>query len=283
MRSVKELWNLGHVAYFAGLVLAMSRMRWISRMALPSQWVSLVLITLILGTLIEVLQYGTHRTPDLGDISRDLAGCLLVLAFYPGFLKLSSLLWMRMIRFIVAFILLILLLPIARAMVDETIAWFQFPVLSNFETPFELDRWKGGAQIQVLKMDPAQNSHQLKITLGTELYSGVGLEYFPSDWTGFESVRLRLFLPEHEALAITIRIHDLAHVTGPQAYHYHDRFNRRYTLKAGWNEIEIALSDVASLRSRKMNLSEVRDLSFFSIKLPKPVTLFLDKIYLSEK
>jgi len=280
-RSTKALWNLGHIAYFAVLVFALSRLRWIRQMTLPVQWLILLLTTLLLGTLIEVLQYGTERSPDLRDIIGDLAGCLLVLAFYPGLLCCRTFFVTRLIRASVAVIVLWQVQPFVIALIDESIARIQFPVLSDFSTPFELDRWKGGAGRVVEAADFAEGRAQLKISLGTEQYSGVGMEYFPSDWSAYQSLNLRLFLPAGDAITITLRIHDLAHELGADPYQHGDRFNRRYTLQPGWNDIAVPLSEVeSSLNTRKMDLSRVKDFSFFTVSLQQPRTVYSDSVYL---
>jgi len=280
-RSTKELWNLGHIAYFSLLVFALTRLRWIRQMTPAVQWLVLVLTTLLLGTLIEVLQYGSERTPDLADILRDLSGCLLVLAFYPGLLCFRSLLAVRLIRIAVAVMLVLQLKPFVIAVVDESIARTQFPVLSDFSTPFELDRWKGGAGREVETAGYAEGRAVMKVSLGTEQYSGLGMQYFPSDWSGYHSLHLTLFLPLGDALTITLRIHDLAHELGADPYRHEDRFNRRYTLQPGWNEITVVLSEVENaLKSRKMDLSRVKDVSFFSISLQQPRVIYLDRVYL---
>ena len=76
-----------------------------------------------------------------------------------------------------------------------------------------------------------------------------------------------------------IRIHDAKYETGSRAYAYSDRFNTRVKLNQGWNDITLSLAKVKSaLRTRKMDLSQIADISFFVMRLPEPGVLYLDSI-----
>lgn len=282
-RSVKELWDLGHIVYFALLIYLLVELKIFNKSALPNQWLIFLVFTLVLGTLIEILQYGTARSPDLGDISRDLTGCLLILSFHPSLSNFSSRLRVFFVRMLATVVFLIHLIPLTVALLDESTARSQFPVLSNFETPFEIDRWDGEASKEVVQAEGELDNSLLKISLTTARYSGVGMEYLPADWSEYQSVNLRIYQPSDEALNITVRMHDQQHETGLLMYQYDDRFNRAYVLQKGWNDIRISLSEVQSmLKTRKMDMSLISDISLFTVELPEPRIIYLDKIYLSD-
>jgi len=279
VRSVKELWNLGHIVYFALMVFFLVKLGFLKKLSLPFQWIAFIVLSLLGGTLIEVLQYGTQREPDLADIFRDVTGCLLVLAFYSPLLKISSTTGKLIIRLVVLTLLLIQLMPLGIALMDEAIARNQFPVLSNFETPFEVGRWGGDAAKEIVNPAPGGQSSQLKIGLTTAMYSGVGMEYLPVDWSRYQSVYLKIYQPSDAPLKITVRIHDSEHVTGAHRNEYFDRFNKSFALKKGWNEIVISLEEVRSaVRDRKMNLNQIRGVSLFAIRLPQSRIIYLDSI-----
>lgn len=281
IRSVNELWNLGHIGYFALTIYLLVKTGFLKKVALPYQWLIFLLFSLIWGVLIEVLQYDTSRAPDLNDVFRDITGCLLMLSFHPALLKLSSFALRFFIRSAVLIALGIQLIPLAVALIDETTAYLQFPVLSDFETPFELDRWDGGAAKEVVQLDSGSKQSLLKISLNTNTYSGVGMKYLPSDWSAYKSVNMRFFNPTDQSLSLVIRIHDARHLAGPLAYAHSDRFNKRINLKKGWNDISISLSVVEMAPyKRKMDMSQIRDISFFTTRLPEPAVIYLDKIYL---
>ncbi len=282
LRSITELWNLGHVFYFACLTFFLGRWPRIRSWRWWRQSVFVLGAALLLGVFIEWLQYGGQRSTDWMDVVRDLAGSLLMLAFYPGFLAGMVSFGRRLLRLASVLLILVLLAPLTIALVDETLARYQFPLISDFSTPFELDRWEGNSTRSVTRLGPEHQGHQMEIALNTARYSGAGMTYLPSDWRGYAHVHLRLYQPSPEMLGITLRIHDEQHETGQRANAYSDRFNRHFELRSGWNELHIPLADVEQApKGRSMDLAQIRNVSFFSTELPEPRTLYLDKIYLS--
>ena len=282
-RSVRELWNLGHIAYFALLTHQLISWGVLKKFSLPMQWVMYLVMTLVLGTSIELLQYGTQRSPDVGDISRDLIGSALVLAFTPGLLVLSSEKSVRAIRLLVLVFMVMHLLPLTRASIDELNACVRFPVISDFETPFELDRWKGSAGRDVVSLESGKNEHQMKVRFGTDVYSSASMQYLAHDWSDYATLNLRIFQPDPEPLRITIRIHDELHETAAEPYQYSDRFNRRFILQQGWNDIVIALSEVRlAAAKRQIELNKIRNINLFSSRLSEAREAYLETVFLAK-
>jgi hypothetical protein len=278
-RSFKHAWDIGHILYFALLAILLSRWRPVYRKSLAWQWNIILFITLLAGVAIELLQYGTARTPDAGDVLRDLCGSLLVLVFGPLGSKLRPVSWRRSLQFFVSVLLLVQLWPVATSLLDEAIERHQFPLLSGFETPFEIDRWTGSAKLSVETMAAISQGKLLKLSLTTDQYSGATLNYFDGDWTSVRTLRISLYNPDASPLQITCRIHDLQHMDGNEEYA--DRFNRSFLLMQGWNHIEIDLNDVkASPAGRSMDMSHIRGLGIFVIALPAPRILYVDEVRL---
>ena len=278
-RSFRHLWDLGHVIYFALLALLLSRWSPVSRMSLGRAWIVILAITLLAGISIELLQYGAARDPDVGDVLRDLSGSLLVLVFGPLGTRLQPVSRRRFLQFSVLAVLLVHLWPVARSLLDEAIARHQFPLLSGFETPFETDRWTGGAGMSVEIVPSISQDKLLKLSLTTDRYSGAALKYFDGDWSSARTLRISLYNPDASPLQITCRIHDLQHEDGNQEYE--DRYNRSFLLVQGWNHIEIALNDVqASPVSRSMDMSRIRGLGIFVVTIPAPRILYIDEVRL---
>jgi VanZ family protein len=279
-RSFRHLWDTGHIVYFALLAGLLVRWRFVAQMSLAVRWALILVITLLLGVTIEVMQYGTARSPDAGDVLRDLTGSLLVLAFgSPGF-ALQAASWRRSLQVSVLLLLLVQLWPLASSLTDEAIARLQFPLLSDFETPFEIDRWEGNAGLSVESMPSLSEGKLLKLSLTTDQYSGISLNYFNGNWTSFRTLNISLYNPDASPLEITCRIHDLQHVAGGQEFE--DRFNRSFLLLPGWNPIEIDLNEVKeSPANRRMDMNRIRGVGIFATSLPAPRILYLDKVRLS--
>lgn len=250
-------------------------------MPLSWQWITLITITALIGVSIELLQYGTSRTPNTGDLVRDLCGTLLVLAFGPPGRRLRGGYVQRLLRTAVLLLMVTLLWPLTRSLIDEAIARYQYPLLSGFETPFELDRWQGDAGLVVEASTPLSPGKWLKLSLTTAKYSGAALKYFEGDWTPSRSLSIRFYNPDTSPLQITCRIHDLNHVDGNQEYE--DRFNRRLELAPGWNRIVIDLDEVMqSPAQRNMDMRHIRGIMFFAVSLPAPRVVYLDELMLTD-
>jgi len=139
-RSFTHAWDIGHIVYFALLTGLLSRWRFVTNMSLAGRWISILAITLLLGVSIEFMQHSTARTPDTGDVLRDLTGSLIVLVFGSSIPELRPVSLRLSLQAVVLSLSLVQLWPVTKSHVDEAIARQQFPLLSDFETPFEIDR-----------------------------------------------------------------------------------------------------------------------------------------------
>lgn len=280
VRSFKYAWNLGHIIAF-GLWTYLLLRFW-DRLIHKSFWqqcLLMLVVTLVLGGLIEIAQYGPRRTPDLGDMIRNVIGAQLALACFSPVRNQILRRSLRLFQVVLLGAVVVQLVPVALALTDEYMAARQFPVLADFETPGETSRWGGDAEFARDRQFVRNGRYSLKIELNTTTYSGVSLNYFPSNWNDFRYLRFDLFNPGDRALNVTCRIHDALHADNE--LRYNDRFNRSYRLEPGWNAIRIPLADVAAApRTRTMNLQAIRDFSIFAIRLSQPQTLYLDYVRL---
>ena len=280
-RSFIALWNMGHVLFFSlasFLFCRFFRIRFPGVSQIKRE-LFVFLIVLVSGTLIEALQMGFDgRSPDVYDILRNLLGCLITFVFFDSVPSRKLKWWKSLPVLSVLFLLLVALYPLFRGALDEIIAEQQFPVLSDFETVFEENRWSGKEMSSIEKGLARHGNHALKIQLGTDLYSGVGLRYFPGNWLGYTSLHFSIFYPGRESLRITCRIHDTAHNN-----EYTDRFNRSFMLRQGWNDFVISLTDIQHAPlNRLLNLAEVENVKFFVVQLDEKQTILLDYIYLEK-
>ncbi|MDX1698240.1 MAG: VanZ family protein, partial [Thiohalobacterales bacterium] len=243
-RSLRHLWDLGHIAYFVLLAGLLVRIRFIKNMSVARQWAIILSITLLVGVSIELLQSGTSRMPDGRDVLRDVLGSVLVLVFGSPAAAIRRAGYYRYLRIGVLLALAVALWPLAKSLIDEEIARRDFPLLSGFDTPFELDRWTGSAGRSIAAIPEISDSRLMEIALTGDRYSGVALEYFEGEWSSYRTLDLSLYNPDATPFHITCRIHDLAHIERGQAYE--DRYNRSFLISTGWNRIRINLAEVRS-------------------------------------
>ena len=280
-RSLKNLWDLGHILYFALRTIVLSQWDYIARRPLLWQWFYILAITLVAGITIELLQYGTSRTPNTGDIIRDLTGSFLALTFGPMAIKLKSGRQRHYLQLSATALTLIMLWPLTKSVIDETISRYQFPLLSGFDTPFEIDRWSGKG-LSIESITKTSDSRLLKIPLTTDRYSGAALKYFDASWKSFRTLKISLYNPDTTQLQITVRINDRQHNDGYEEYE--DRYNRSFKLVPGWNLLELDLDEVKySPADRVMDMNDISGLGLFTVSLSTPRILYINEVQLKYK
>jgi VanZ family protein len=278
-RSLKELWNLAHIAYFFLLLCLIGYIQSLKNIPAKILIPGLVFFSLLLGGLIELCQYATGRTPDGQDIVLDLTGPLLALVFLSRYSKPFNRGLLLSFRIALLTLLAVQTTPFAVAVADEIIAYRQFPVLISNDTPFEIGRWRGNADIEIERIESA---NLLKMRLSPEKqFPGTSLRYFPGDWSEYNQLVIRSLNPLSVPLNITVRVHDKAHES---SYLHQDRFNLNARVQPGWSDLQIELDQIRNApQDREMNMREISDLSVFTSKLTAQRILYIDKIYLSRK
>lgn len=277
-RSMIELWNLGHIVLF-GLIVFFLNHYWVyyQNNSNIKRFIIVFILTGVLSIVIESYQYiFTNGTPDMIDIRRNFVGAML------GFICAISMkkkYFLFFLRGLIVLIVLLEMLPLSIVLADEFQALRKFPVLSDFESDLELSRWSGDEPF-FRSIDKAIHGNSaLYITFGTSKYSGVSLKYFPGDWTNYQYLKFNIYYPDADTLYFICRIHDEQHTKGAQ--NYHDRFNRRFFLIHGWNEISIPLDDVKNAPgNRRMDMSKIQGMAIFTVQLPKPKAAYLDYVWL---
>ncbi|MBN1406487.1 MAG: CIA30 family protein [Calditrichaceae bacterium] len=272
------MWNLGHIFLFGLLIFSIS-ITWdkYQKLSLLKRLVLIILLTAFLSLLIEAFQYlFKNGKPDLIDVRRNFIGAIGCFLLITPSKKMTLSILMKTVAVIA---ILLETIPAGIALFDEIIASKQFPVLADFENDIEISRWHGDASfirnLQISKHGEAS----LYIVFGTTKYSGLVLDYFPRDWSSYNILKFDIYYPKSDSLIFTCRIHDELHIKGQQLYA--DRFNRRFKLQCGWNEIAIPIKDIENApKTRKMNICKVLSIGIFTVQLPEPKTVYLDYVRL---
>lgn len=270
---IRSAWNLGHIALFALVTLAIRPWRFGRGWKL---WAGVTAGILLLGGAIEVIQGMTGRVMDPHDLFRNLLGCWLVLGFQPVLMRSSG--RSATSSLIAALVTLLLLLETSTT---AQVAMRQFhvhrllPALYDFQTTGLRAFWNGNVVATSLPENSSDKEQAaVALNLDTGAYSGASLNNFPGDWRGYERLIVELYNPSDTPLDMTLRIHDLTHDRGQQIYA--DRFNTRLALNPGANRFDIDLSRIARAPAqRPMDMSEVRRIGLFASRLPAPRTIYL--------
>ncbi len=276
-RSVKAAWDLGHVLFFlpfSWLLCSFLQTRH-PDMRGAALLMRVAMVVLLLGVCIELLQSQIHgRSMSLADIFRNLLGTLLAFAFFcPAAGTRQHTRFLLQVSIII--LSLLACLPLFISLYDEQVARSQFPLLADFETPFELSRFDGQERVSLSTSIHRHGKRSMRIRLTTETYSGVTLFYFPRDWQAYARLKFSVYNPNDRMIALHCRVNDRLHGEHDRAFS--DRFHRRILLKQGWNDLQFTLEDIRQApASRDMDLSRIELVGIFVAREPAPLTLYLD-------
>lgn len=276
-RLLGIIWNLGHILLFAAVSwLVISK--WQELTKLPVVWVlpAALIIVILISIPIEIIQGLNGREAGLIDILFNCLGATVVIVFrsegFPDkfrFLKHGS-------RLIVSGFLVMVLYPLFANSVDAFLMYRSFPILSDFESPFELTRWTGPA-LDIKKMD--DGNQVLVANFSTDEYSGLSLNSPTADWSNYDIFSFRIFNPNPVTHRMVLRIHDKQHYLSN--WSFDDRFNQSFQVASGWNYFSFKLNQVKTQpKDRNIDLSEIDEFEIFTHKLPVKATFYFDEFLL---
>jgi len=283
-RSFQAAWDLGHILFFFLFALWFHDRFKKNKVAVSplTFFASTFLLVLLAGSLVELLQmFGTNRSPDMMDVLRNQLGCLTAFVFFIRPWVFGQQWKLRLLRGGVLILLALAIWPLSRSLIDEYLAVRQFPVLADFETPFERFRWNNIRQLQE-ETEIVRHGHKaVRVQLSTNKYSGIALFYFPRDWRGYQALYCSVYNPQAAPLLLNSRIHDVHHKEHDMEFT--DRFNQQFTLEQGWNDLVISLEKVkAAPKGREMDMAHIEGFGLFVIQQPRSQVLYLDHVYLDK-
>jgi len=277
-RSLSSAWDLGHIVLFS-VWSCLLRSIALRRVSLLRQWATVLAFCIVAGGVTEGIQSVSGGDASIGDFVRDILGGVLALCWCRPALTGLPRSMRHLARGASLSLLLVALLPLIVSASDEWMARVRFPVLSDFETPFEADRWESDARFAIDRSEASHGEASLRVDMDTSLYSGVALVHFPRNWTGYRYFRMEVLNPSPDQVDLNCRLHDGQHERrGPT---YTDRYNTAFRLRPGWNSLRIDLADVARAPAgRRMDMADIRGLIVFCSRLPAPHTIFIDDVRL---
>jgi hypothetical protein len=284
LRSFQTAWDLGHILFFLLLSLWLKRFLLKSRAASSPYALFLTIFLLVFGAgfLVELLQMlSQDRSPDLYDLLRNQLGCLAAFAFFSRPAHGVGNWRLFLFRGGVLLLLAVGVWPLARSLLDESIAGSQFPVLADFETPFEQSRWVNIRQLQEETETVRHGKKAVRVQLSTNRFSGIALFYFPRDWSGYKTLHYSVYIPQEAGLLLNCRIHDTLHKQNGSEYA--DRFNQQFMLGQGWNDLVVSLEKVKNApKGRAMDMEHIEGFGLFVVQQARPQEIYLDHVYLSK-
>jgi VanZ family protein len=278
-RTFDNLWDLGHLILFLYLnYFLISLFPGLKNKSLLTKILLLFGVTTIIGLGIEIFQQlFMNGKVDIKDMANDYIGALLAYLFF--WKQQHEIIVKRIIIILIAVLLIFELHPVAISALDELQSHRNFPILADFESETELERFKiTGMPLQVSSNYSSHGLQSMKIEFIPRLYSTLSIEYFLEDWTGYSYLKFDIYNPS-DSLIIICRINDSGHRDHNNAFD--DRFNKKIILTTGWNNISIDLNEVVNAPAiRKMNMQHIRNWAIFTVKLKESRTIYLDHLRL---
>ena len=278
-RLTPFLWNLGHLLlFFAVGWLALNCLHRYLNTKFIVLFIGFNAVVFLFGVLIEEIQLVLGRDYSFDDIYRNCLGTSLALVFHPR-TQLTDQRLRVTLRTLSILPLLAVLLPITKNSIDWVSASLSFPVLSNFESAFERERWIG-EDLNVIELD--SGNRVMAHRFDTARYSSLSLMHLPGNWVGYRCLRYRIFNPATDSLQLTIRINDRIH--NETGFDYGDRFNFSFEVASGWNDYTVDLDDVRNApQARSINMAEIAEVMFFTMSLDDSATLYFDDVELGRQ
>lgn len=278
-RSLYHLWESGHLlVFFLGCYFLQNTYPWLCELNSAKNVTFFLSIAIVSILAIEGFQsLISDKSPEIPDIVADAGGVLLYFSIrsrYHGrnnfFLHGSAL-----------FLVSLVFWPVFSSLSDEILAVYQFPLLADFETPFEGSRFEGTTGKASISDEQAfQGQRSLRLSFNPGPWSGMMLKHFPGNWLRYAQLNFAVYNPTSQPVSLEVRVHDAHFEHGDKKYS--DLYSKIYPLPTGiWTRVGIPLSEIETApETRRMDLASIRGLGFFVDKEEKPLTLYLDSIRL---
>jgi hypothetical protein len=151
-------------------------------------------------------------------------------------------------------------------------------ILFDFETDADLDRihWKCFTLLKLTEDHAAHGSKSLQLELYPSDYPGLTPKLNEKDWRGCKALSFDIYNPADNEQAISIRIDDREDYPD-----YADRYNKKFILKPGPNDISIPLDKLITTGTkRKLNLKRIHRLLIFMGHPKEKHVLYIDYLRL---
>jgi VanZ family protein len=243
--------DAAHAPVFALLTLVLLRLLGIlTTWARAARIAAASVLSVAVGGGVEALQSLIGRDAEWSDLTMDAFGAAAAIGIA---IAAAGRRWIGGALFVVA--AGTAFWPLGEACLAYLERQRQFPVVMDFDSRLD---WYF-LRSQGVAIDTSAGCMAFQITGGR--WPGVShLEPQP-DWRGRTTLTVDVSNLGHDALGLTLRVHDISHDNRAD-----DRFNRRFELAPGAHErIAVPLAEIAAgPRTRRMDLGRIAGLILFA-------------------
>lgn len=280
-RVIKEAWQTGHFFLFACLFYVLTQFTWSKKQKTTHLFIYVILGSWFLGLITEFAQYFVGRSFELSDLYRDIIGAI------AGFVisQLSSQSSRQKNALLLLLFVFLTALGLKQLLIvayDNVQMHKKVPVLSDFETPFELTRWfEMGTQNEISSDYFRNGNSALKVSFHPGKYPHAVLREMLHDWRGFSRLNMSIYNPNNETAQMLLIIHDNESRRNLEKYQM--RFDRRLHLAPGWNDIVIQTREIKHApQNRQLEMNRIHSISFIQSKPENVRVFYIDHIHLSK-
>jgi VanZ family protein len=276
-RIIDKITSFGHLPLF-GVVALVCFWVLIQGTGVYEGYIKSWTITSLIGVLTECIQsLIPYRHFRLGDMYTDALGAAFFLTLL--YIIRYRLRYRYVVLMIYGLSLLVLIraYPVFEVTVDTWNMKSSFPLLSSFESSFEMSRFSDKDKVMDrIELHATEGKYSLKVTLDPGEYPGISMDYLQNDWRGYGSLSFDIFVEGYTPLEITVRVNDRKHNN-----EYTDRFNKSFKLLPGVNHITIDLKDIMKApKGRIMNMADITNICIFAYRLKEQRTVYFDNFRL---
>ena len=279
---IRELWESGHFVLFSFSSFYLYTYSRLNRIEEIKRSIIILGILVVAGFMAEVMQLCVGRkfeTKDLlNNLSGTLAGLLIPYLRFKANPGRTVLLWLLFIS-----LALVSNRPLLSAIVREVRLRQNFPVLSDFETPSQLEWWQDNmARLSISASNVKNGKFSMRVELFPGKYPGITLMHLHRNWQDYQFIELSIYLNSEHPINLVMRVHDRQHPSS--GYDYHDRFNDTLSLSSGWNDFSLSLHSIQNAPDgRSMDMRKITSLALFAVDLQQNTTLYIDNVQLVSK
>jgi len=138
-------------------------------------------------------------------------------------------------------------------------------VLFDFESESVFDEfnWKCRTLFSLSDLYAVQGNKSLKLELFPSSYPGLSPALKHHDWRGYDVFCFEVYNPLNEPVSLVLRIDDKK-----DAFDFNDRYNKRFVLVPGANQVKIPLDSLKT--SGTARFLELKNIYRFLIFMPHP-------------
>ena len=242
-------------------------------------FLAVLVVGMSLGVVIEILQGLLQREASMDDLYRNFFGIVSGLSF--AVLTQQKVLRNKMLAAI--FSLSFLLLGMGSLL---QISWHYmqrdkiFPFITAFDEKWftRFLRFNHTELLGVATSVTSDGKKLYKIRFDSGKYPGIGVVEPEKDWSAYHKLRFQVFSDNATNVKLVLRVYDEKHNKN-----YNDRFNQRFIIQPGLNEIIVNLTQIRNAPvDRKLDLTSISNVQLFLISVESSLFLGLSDLLLEK-